>query len=69
VRQAFAEAVKVGLLRSNPFEFVRARRGRAVNKGRALSSADARRLIEAAGSLRLGAAVTLLFAQGWRSAR
>ena len=27
-RQAFAEAVKVGLLRSNPFEFVRAPRGR-----------------------------------------
>ena len=34
--------------------------------GRALSPADAKALITAAQELRLGAAVTLLFCQGWR---
>lgn len=65
-RQAFAEAVKVGLIPSNPFDLVRAPRGKRVSAGRALSTNDARALITAAQSLRLGAAVTLLFVQGWR---
>lgn len=65
-RQAFAEAVKVGLIPSNPFDLVRAPRGKRVSAGRALSTNEAKALITAAQSLRLGAAVTLLFVQGWR---
>jgi len=65
-RQAFAEAVKVGLIPSNPFDLVKAPRATRVNAGRALSTDDAKALIAAAQTLRLGAAVTLLFVQGWR---
>ena len=65
-RQAFAEAVKVGLIPSNPFNLVRAPQGKRVSAGRALSTNEAKALITAAQSLRLGAAVTLLFVQGWR---
>ncbi|MGD9794043.1 MAG: tyrosine-type recombinase/integrase [Acidimicrobiia bacterium] len=65
-RQIFAEAVKVGLLTSNPFDLVKAPPARRVNAGRALSPEDARHLITAASDLRLGAAITLLFCQGWR---
>jgi integrase len=65
-RQAFTEAVKVGLIPANPFDLVKAPRGRRVSPGRALSPDDARRLIAAAAQIRLGAAVTLLFCQGWR---
>jgi integrase len=65
-RQAFAEALKVGLLPSNPFDLVKAPRARRLTSGRALSSDDARKLSLAAQEIRLGAAVTLLFCQGWR---
>jgi integrase len=65
-RQAFAEAVKVGLIPANPFDLVKAPRAKRVSAGRALSAEDAKALILAAQSLRLGAAVTLLFCQGWR---
>lgn len=37
-----------------------------MKEGRVLSAADARKLVTAAASIRLGAAVTLLFCQGWR---
>jgi integrase len=65
-RQTFAEAVKIGLLASNPFDLVKAPPARRVSAGRALSPADAKRLIVSAETIRLGAAVTLLFCQGWR---
>jgi integrase len=65
-RQIFAEAVKMGLIATNPFDLVHAPRAAGVKEGRALSAADARKLVTAAASIRLGAAVTLLFCQGWR---
>ncbi len=65
-RQAFTEAVKFGLIPANPFDLVKAPRARRVKAGRALSPADAKALITASQELRLGAAVTLLFCQGWR---
>ena len=65
-RQVFTEAVKIGLLAANPFDVVKAPRARRVTDHRALDSAEARRLITAAAELRLGAAVVLLFSQGWR---
>jgi integrase len=65
-RQAFAEAVKVRLIASNPFDLVKPPRAKRVNPGRALSADDAKSLVRAAQSFRLGAAVTLLFCQGWR---
>ena len=65
-RQAFMEAVKFRLIPSNPFDLVKAPRAKRVKAGRALSPADAKALITASQDLRLGAAVTLLFCQGWR---
>ncbi len=65
-RQAFLEAVKLGLIATNPFDLVKAPRARRVTAGRALSPVEAKALISAAQDLRLGAAVTLLFCQGWR---
>ena len=65
-RQAFAEAVKLGLIPSNPFDLVKPPRAKRVNPGRALSADDAKALILAAQQFRLGAAVTLLYCQGWR---
>lgn len=65
-RQAFAEALKVGLIASNPFDLVKAPPAKRVSDGRALSVDEARALIVAASEYRLGAAVTLLFCQGWR---
>ncbi len=65
-RQAFTEAVKVGLIPANPFDLVKPPPVRRVSEGRALSPDDARRLITAAEGLRWGAALTLLFCQGWR---
>ncbi len=65
-RQIFAEAVKGGLIASNPFDLVNAPRAKGVKEGRALSPADARKLVSAAEPIRLGVAVTLLFWQGWR---
>ena len=64
-RQAFTEAVKFRLIPSNPFDLVKAPRAKRVKAGRALSPADAKALIAASQELRLGAAVTLLFCQGW----
>ncbi len=65
-RQAFTEAVKFRLIAANPFDLVKAPRAKRVKAGRALSPTDAKALITASQDLRLGAAVTLLFCQGWR---
>jgi integrase len=65
-RQAFTEAVKVGLIAANPFDLVKPPPARRVNEGRALSPDEARRLIGAAEGFRWGTAVVLLFCQGWR---
>ena len=65
-RQAFLEAVKLRLIPTNPFDLVKAPRARAASSGRALSPDEAKALITAAQDMRLGAAVTLLFCQGWR---
>ena len=65
-RQAFTEAVKFGLIPANLFDLVKAPRAKRVKAGRAISPADAKALITASQDLRLGAAVTLLFCQGWR---
>ncbi len=65
-RQAFMEAVKVGLIASSPFDLVKAPKAKRVKAGRALDPDEAKALIRAAEPLRLGAAVTLLFCQGWR---
>jgi integrase len=65
-RQAFNEAVKVGLIAAIPLDVVRAPPARRVNAGRALTPEEARRLIVATEQIRLSAAVTLLFCQGWR---
>ena len=65
-RQAFGEAVKLGLIPANPFDLVKPPPAKRVNPGRALSATEAKALMRAAQPLRLGAAVTLLFCQGWR---
>lgn len=65
-RQAFLEAVKLRLIPTNPFDLVKAPRAKAASSGRALSPGEAKALITAAQDMRLGAAVTLLFCQGWR---
>jgi integrase len=53
------------LIAANPVDRVAAPRVARVAK-RALSSTEARALVEAASTDRLGAAVALLFVQGWR---
>jgi len=51
---------------SNPFDLVKAPRAKRVKAGRALSPDEAKALILGAQEIRLGAAITLLFCQGWR---
>ena len=65
-QQSFGEAVKFGLIASNPFDLVKAPKAKRVTAGRALTPVEAKALVRAAQPLRLGAAVTLLFCQGWR---
>ena len=65
LRQIFEQGVIHELCPANPFGRVRA--PKVTHKSaRALTSDEARRLIEAAATDRLGAAVALLFVQGWR---
>jgi len=59
------EAVSLGLIASNPVERVKPPTIRAKAR-RALTAAEARSLITACVDDRLGAAVSLLFVQGWR---
>ena len=65
LRSIVAEAVNLGILTANPVDRVKPptapRHGR-----RALTTSDARALVAAAADDRLGAAVALLFVQGWR---
>lgn len=65
-RQAFREAVKLDLIATNPFDLVDAPRAKRIGAARALDPASAKALLVAAQDQRLGAAVTLLFVQGWR---
>jgi integrase len=64
-RLIMAEAVNLGLVVSNPVERVKPPTVRKKTR-RALTAAEARRLITACAEDRLGAAVALLFVQGWR---
>ena len=65
LRQVLEQAVINELIASNPVDRVAAPKVVRSPK-RALSSGDARRLVEAASTDRLGAAVALLFVHGWR---
>jgi integrase len=64
-RSIVDEAVNLGLLSTNAVDRVRPPAVRAKPR-RALSAAETRSLVAAAGDDRLGAAVALLFVQGWR---
>ncbi len=66
LRQVLAQAVDHGLIATNPVERVRPPPKRTTSAARALSEAEVRRLVAAAAEDRLGAAVALLFVQGWR---
>jgi integrase len=59
------EAVNLGLIATNPVDRVRPPKARAATR-RALTAAEARAVVAAAAGDRLGAAVALLFVQGWR---
>lgn len=65
LRTIMAEAVNLGLTNANQVDRVRPPKARSSGR-RALSADDARSLVAAAASDRLGAAVALLFVQGWR---
>lgn len=65
LRQVLEQAVIHELAPANAVDRVAAPKVVRASK-RALTSDDARRLIEAAATDRLGAAVALLFVQGWR---
>jgi integrase len=65
LRAVMEEAVQLGLVTMNPVDRVRPPAVRARPR-RALTAAEARALVRAAGDDRLGAAVALLFVQGWR---
>ncbi len=64
-RSVMAEAVNLGLIASNPVDRVRPPKIRASAR-RALTAAEARALVAAGAEDRLGAAIALLFVQGWR---
>jgi integrase len=65
LHQVLEQAVIHELIASNPVDRVAA--PKVTHKSaRALTSEEARRLVEAASADRLGAAVALLFVQGWR---
>jgi integrase len=65
LRQVLDQAVINGLVTSHPVERVAAPKIVRPSK-RALTSEEARQLVEAALVDRLGAAVALLFVHGWR---
>ena len=64
-RSVMAEAVNLDLVATNVVERVRPPKALAANK-RALTAAEARALVSAGACDRLGAAIALLFVQGWR---
>ncbi|MEO8697792.1 MAG: site-specific integrase [Acidimicrobiales bacterium] len=65
LKQVLSEAVAHGLLLTNPVDRVRPPR-KERTAARALPSSDIRSLVAAAADHRLGAAVAMLFVQGWR---
>ena len=65
LRQVLEQAVVNELIASNPVDRVAALKVVRSTK-RALDSHEARRLVHAASTDRLGAAVALLFVHGWR---
>ncbi|CAN5720995.1 hypothetical protein BH24ACT5_BH24ACT5_03530 [soil metagenome] len=64
-RTVMAEAVNLGLITANPVDRVRPPRARAASQ-RALTAEGARAVVAAGAADRLGAAIALLFVQGWR---
>ena len=64
-RSVVAEAVNLGLIPTNPVDRVRPPKTRASAR-RALTAAEARAVVAAGGDDRFGAAIALLFVQGWR---
>jgi integrase len=65
LRSLMEEALLLELVASNPVDRVRPPKARPPAR-RALTAAEARALVAAAADARLGAAVALLFVQGWR---
>jgi integrase len=65
LRQAYALAVAYGFVASTPVDVVKAPKV-PDTKARALDPGEVHALVEAASGHRLGAAVALLFLQGWR---
>jgi integrase len=64
-RSIVAEAVNLGLIPTNPVDRVRPPKIRASAR-RALTAAEARAVVAASAEDRFGAAIALLFVQGWR---
>lgn len=64
-RSVMGEAVNLGLIAMYPVDRVRPPKIRASAR-RALTAAEARALVAAGAEDRLGAAIALLFVQGWR---
>jgi integrase len=64
-RSVMSEAVNLGMIASNPVDRVRPPKIRASSR-RALTAADARAVVAAGAEDRFGAAIPLLFVQGWR---
>jgi integrase len=65
LRSLIDEAVNLGLITANPVDRVRPPKCRPATR-RPLAALEARALVAAAADDRLGAAVALLFVQGWR---
>jgi integrase len=65
LRSIVEEAVILGLIATNPVDRVRPPKARAKAR-RALTASEARALVSAGADDRLGAAIALLFVQGWR---
>ncbi|HKA05222.1 MAG TPA: tyrosine-type recombinase/integrase [Acidimicrobiales bacterium] len=64
-RSIMEEAVNLGLIATNPVDRVRPPKVRAATR-RALTASEARAVVAAGADDRLGAAIALLFVQGWR---
>jgi integrase len=64
-RSVMEEAVNLGLVVTNPVDRVRPPKARPKAR-RALTAPEARALVAASAEDRLGAAIALLFVQGWR---
>ncbi len=64
-RSVMSEAVNLGLIALNPVDRVRPPKIRASAR-RALTAAEARAVVAAGAEDRFGAAIALLFVQGWR---